>query len=78
MAAKKTAKAKATTTNKAKAKGTKPARTKPATAQPADECPKGGAHEWTEDETGRFCSECKEPPLGEERRQRRLSSISPQ
>jgi len=61
MAAKKTTK-KVSATKTAKTKGTKPAKAKnAATAQPADECPKGGSHEWTEDETCRFCSKCKEP-----------------
>lgn len=27
----------------------------------ASSCPKGGAHEWTDDDTGRFCSKCLEP-----------------
>jgi len=60
MAAKKTTK-QVPATKTAKAKGTKPAKTKPATAQPTDECPKGGSHKWTEDETDRFCSKCQEP-----------------
>ena len=42
----------------AKAKATKA----PATnAAPADECPKGGKHTWTEDDDGRTCSKCMEP-----------------
>jgi hypothetical protein len=28
---------------------------------PADECPKGGKHTWTEDDDGRTCSKCLEP-----------------
>ena len=33
----------------------------PADAKPADECPRGGNHEWTEEEGERFCAKCKEP-----------------
>jgi hypothetical protein len=31
------------------------------TNAPADECPKGGLHEWTDDGNGRFCKKCLEP-----------------
>src|SRR5688500_15310510 len=27
----------------------------------ASECPKGGSHEWTEEEGEAYCSKCKEP-----------------
>jgi hypothetical protein len=33
----------------------------PQTNTPDGECPKGGAHEWTEDDTGRYCQKCLDP-----------------
>jgi len=54
MAAKKTLKGKTTATKTPKPKSTKAAKPLVAAAQPADECPRGGAHEWTENEGGRF------------------------
>src|SRR5687768_1401310 len=47
----------AKTTKKAKAPKAKP---EPKVVAPG-ECPKGGSHEWTEDESENFCSKCKEP-----------------
>ena len=51
--AKKTAKAKPTTKVDAKPQVTAP--------KPAGECPKGGDHEWTDEDGESFCTKCKEP-----------------
>jgi hypothetical protein len=41
---------------------TKKPAAKPVTvAEAAGECPKGGAHEWSEEGNEKFCSKCKEP-----------------
>ncbi len=57
----------------------------PSEQQPAD-CPRGGAHEWREDDGERFCDKCKEPaptapvetrslPSVEEPKVKKLSAI---
>lgn len=55
----------AKTTKPAKAtKKAKPPKAKPApkvVATKTGECPKGGEHEWTEENGENFCSKCKEP-----------------
>lgn len=33
----------------------------PAKVKPTGECPRGGAHEWTEEKGETFCTKCKEP-----------------
>jgi hypothetical protein len=59
MSKKTSTKAPAKKTTKAKAPKAKP-EAKAAEAK-TGECPKGGAHEWTDEEGESFCSKCKEP-----------------
>ena len=56
---KKPAKAKTKAAKSKAAAKTKPGVT--AATKPVGECPKGGAHEWTEENGENFCSKCKEP-----------------
>ena len=52
---------KATKSTKAKVAPAKKAKAAPPKAVPAGECPKGGAHEWVDDDGDRHCGKCKEP-----------------
>jgi hypothetical protein len=50
----------------------------PATEQaPADSCPRGGDHEWTETDGERFCSKCSEPATAKNARKKTKRSDSP-
>jgi hypothetical protein len=53
-------------TAKAKQADLPPVADTPQQDAPADECPKGGAHDWADDGTGRFCSKCLEPAAAEQ------------
>jgi hypothetical protein len=59
----KTTSTKKTAKKTAKAKPTTKADTKPRVAAPpaARDCPKGGDHEWTDEDGEAFCTKCKEP-----------------
>jgi len=47
------------------AKATKPSKAKTvATETKSDECPKGGKHQWKEEDGQKFCEQCFEPAAG--------------
>jgi hypothetical protein len=54
------------TAKSTKAKTAKPA--KKVAEAPTGECPKGGSHEWTEENGETFCTKCKEPKIAKAKR----------
>jgi hypothetical protein len=46
-------------------------------ATPAGTCPKGGDHEWAEENGENFCSKCKEPKAGKPAKSKRTGAAKP-